>query len=101
MALDVAQLPLELLDPLADEATVRLELRLAGSAASADPAARTRQVGPQPRQAREVVLQAGQLDLQPPLVGTCALGEDVDDQRRAVEDLAVEQLLEVALLVRG
>ncbi len=85
-------------DLLADEAAVGLELALAG-AAGPDPAAGTRQVGPHPGQAREVILERRQLDLEPPSRVFGVAGEDVDDQRRAIEDLAVEQLLEAALLV--
>ena len=81
------------------EAAVGLELALAGTA-GADPAAGARQVGPQPRQPRQVVLERGQLDLQPALLRLRVAGEDVDDQRRSVEHLAVEQRLEAALLVR-
>ncbi len=47
-----------------------------------------------------MVLEGGQLDLQPALACGGVPGEDVDDQRAAVEHLAVEQLLQVALLVR-
>ena len=42
----------------------------------------------------------GQLDLQAALARAGVAREDVEDQRRAVQHLAVEQLLEVALLVR-
>ena len=99
MARDVVEVRAHLLDLLADEAPVRLELALTG-AAGADAAAGAREVGPHPRQPRQVVLERGQLDLQPSLAGRGMPGEDVDDQRRAVEHLAVEQLLEAALLVR-
>ena len=101
MALDVAQLALEALDPLADEAAVGLELRLAGTAARADAAARARQVRPHPGEARQVVLEPRQLHLEPPLLRPGALREDVDDQRRPIQHLAVEQTLEVPLLIRA
>ena len=44
--------------------------------------------------------QLGQLDLQLALEGAGALGEDVEDQARAVEGAAGEEALEVALLAR-
>ena len=54
---------------LADEAPVGLELALAGTA-RADPAAGARQVGPQPGQARQVVLERRQLDLEASLLAS-------------------------------
>ena len=48
-----------------------------------------------------MVLERGELDLQAALLRAGVTGEDVDDQRRSVQDLAVEQLLEAALLVRS
>ena len=99
VAADVVEIGADLLDPFADEPTVGLELALAGPS-RADPATRARQVRPHPRQPRQVVLQRGELDLEPALLGPRVAGEDVDDQRGAIEHLAVEELLEAALLVR-
>jgi hypothetical protein len=93
------ELGADLLDLLADQPPVGLQLALARSP-RADPAAGARQVGPHPRQARQVVLERGELDLEPPLARLGVAREDVDDQRRSVEHLAVEQLLQAALLVR-
>ena len=59
-----------------------------------------RQVRPQPGQARQLVLELGELDLEPALVGLGVEREDVEDQPAAVDDLDVEQLLERALLGR-
>ena len=56
------------------------------------------QVGPQPGQARQLVLELGELDLEAALVGLGVEREDVEDQPAAVDDLDVEQLLERALL---
>ena len=88
---------LHLADPGPDDPAVRLELALAG-AAGPDAAAGPRQVGPQLRQARELILELGELHLQPSLVGLGVHGEDVEDQPAAVDDLDLEQLLECALL---
>jgi hypothetical protein len=57
-------------------------------------------VRPQPAHAREVVLELGELDLQLALGRARVVGEDVEDDRRAVDDRHVELLLEVALLAR-
>ena len=100
MALDLGDLVAEPMDLLADSPSVGFELTLAGSAGP-DSAGGTRQVGPHPGQARQVVLELGELDLEPPLAGAGVAGEDVEDQGAAVEDLAVGDLLEVPLLVRA
>ena len=73
---------------------------LSPGSARADPAAGPRQVGPQPGQARQLVLELGELDLEAALVGLGVEREDVEDQPAAVDDLDVEQLLERALLGR-
>jgi len=100
VALDVVQLPADLLDLLADQPAVGLELALAGTS-GADSAGGAGQVGPQPGQPRQVVFQRRQLDLEPSLAGARMPREDVDDQRRAVQHLAVQELLQAALLIRG
>ena len=84
---------------VADDPAVRLELALAG-APGADPAAGPREVGPQLGQARQLVLELGELDLEAALVGLGVHREDVEDQPAAVDDLDLEQLLERALLGR-
>ena len=62
------------------------------------PPPQARQVGPGARQPWQQVLELRQLDLQLALEAARALREDVEDQRAAVDDLAAERLLEVALL---
>ena len=81
---------LHLRDPGPDDPPVGLELALAGSA-RADPALGPRQVGPQPGQPRQLVLELGELDLEAALVGLRVQREDVEDQPAAVDDLDVEQ----------
>ena len=56
---------------------------------------------PQARQARQLVLELRELDLEPALVGLGVEGEDVEDQPAAVDDLDVEQALEALLLGRA
>ncbi len=99
VASHVLELGLDLLDPFADQSPVRLELALAG-APRADPAAGAREVRPHAGQTRQVVLERGELDLEAALLRLRVPREDVDDQCRSVQHLAVEQLLEAALLVR-
>ena len=55
---------------------------------------------PQPPHAGEVVLELGQLDLELALGGVRVAGEDVEDDRRAVDDGHAQLLLEVSLLAR-
>ena len=98
-AADVLDPLLHLLDPVADDPPVGLELALA-RAPGADAALGPREVGPEPRQARQLVLELGELDLEAALVGPGVLGEDVEDQPAAVDDLDLDQLLERLLLRR-
>src|SRR4030095_3361384 len=83
----------------ADAPPVPPELRLA-RAPSADAAAQTLEVGPLPDQSRQEIRELRQLDLQLALGRARALGEDVEDQRRPVDDLDAERLGGVALLAR-
>ena len=57
-------------------------------------------MGPQPAHPREVVLELGELDLQLALGRVRVVGEDVEDDRGAVDHRNVERRLEVALLTR-
>ena len=52
------------------------------------------------RESRQQMLKLRQLDLQLAFARAGALGEDVENQRRAVEDLAVENFFQVAALRR-
>ena len=56
---------------------------------------------PRPRRRGQAVAQLGELDLDHALLAAGVLGEDVEDQRDPVDDVALEQLLEVALLRRA
>ena len=83
----------------AREASVGLELRLA-RAPGADAAAESLEVLPHAPHARQVVLQLRELDLELSLGRDGVLGEDVEDQLRAVDDARVERILEGPLLRR-
>ena len=85
-------------DALLHPAAVGFQLRFAFAAAHADAALLPRQVAPEPRQARQQMLQLRQFDLQLAFARAGALREDVENERRAVEHLAVENLFQVAAL---
>ena len=87
-------------DAAAREAAVGLELRLA-RAAGADAAAEALEVLPHPAHPREVVLELRELDLELSLGADGVLGEDVEDQLRAVDDPRLERVLERPLLRRA
>ena len=84
LALDALQPPLEQGDAAAREAAVGLELRLA-RAARADAAAEPLEVLPEAAHPRQVVLELRELDLELALGADGVLGEDVEDQLRAVD----------------
>ena len=95
---------LEARDARLDAATVDFELRLTGtavadqSAACATAGALLAELEAATAQTREAVAELRQLHLHHALLAARVLGEDVEDQRDAVDDVDLEQLLEVALL---
>ena len=91
------QVPLEFGDPAENPSAVRLELcfsRTPGPDSAGLPA----QPGALAVQSGEVVPQQGQLDLQHSFPAGGVLGEDIEDQGFSIDDVALEDLLEVALL---
>ena len=91
-------------DAVARQPAVGLDLRLA-RAPGADTAvhaagAEALEVRPEPAHAREVVLQLRKLDLELALGRVRVVGEDVEDDRRPVDDRDAERFLDVALLAR-
>jgi hypothetical protein len=86
-------------DAAADEAAVRLELRLA-RATEADTAADPRQVRPHALQSWQHVLELRQLHLHLRLAAAGARGEDVEDQLGAVHDARLQRVLQVLALRR-
>src|SRR5829696_7279799 len=84
-------------DPVADAPSIRFELRFAGTpgaAATAEPG----EGGRRAYQPRHQILQLGKLDLELAFTSPGAPGENIEDQLRSVENLAIERLLEVAQL---
>ena len=84
---------------MADPPAVGFELRFARSA-RADAAAEPRQRVARSDQPRHQVLELRELDLQLAFPRSRAPREDVEDQLRAIDDLAIERLFEVAQLRR-
>ena len=82
-------LPLNGLDAHADTAAIGFELRFAG-AARADAAAETRQRGAGSGEPRQQVVELRQLDLPLAFARARAARKDVEDQLRAIDDLAIE-----------
>ena len=99
MHLHALELASDLHHAAADDATVRFELGLARPP-RADAAAEPLEVRPLPDEPRQQIRELRQLDLQLALARARALGEDVEDQRRPVDDLQAERLGHVALLAR-
>jgi hypothetical protein len=105
------QFPSELGDALVNPPAVNLELGFAGAAqadaagaaAAGGTAGLARQVRPLAGEARLAVFILRQLHLQRALAGAGVLGEDVQDQRGAIENndvVAVEGFLQLALVAR-
>ena len=91
-------------DAVANETTVDLELAFALAKARANAAARPvlGKVRPHAAQTRVKVLQLGHLHLQLALMGLGMQAEDVENERRAVDDLVLhpQNALDVCLLRR-
>ena len=100
----VGELPAQRGDPVAGEPPIGLDLGLAGAAgadSAVDPAGpESLQVRPQPPHPGQVVLELGELDLELALGRMRVRGEDVEDDRGAVDHRHPERVLEVALLPR-
>ena len=92
---------LQLLQALLQQAAVGFQLGFARAAQADRAAALALQVGPAADQARGHVLQLGQLDLQLAFVAAGALGEDFQNQQRAVVDRQADGALQIALLHRA
>ena len=99
MHLHAVELPANLHHLPSNRPAVGLELGLARSA-RADAAPQPLEVRPLADEPRQQVGELRELDLQLALARARALGEDVEDQRRPVDDLDAEHLGDVALLDR-
>ena len=97
---DLVEPLLQLLHALAEQAAIELELRFARTAQADRAAALALQMRPAAHEARRHVLQLRELDLQLAFVRARALREDVEDQPGAIDDAALGELFEIALLHR-
>jgi Na+:H+ antiporter len=87
------------LNAYADTAPIRFEFRFSGTTRS-DAAAKTRQRDAGAHQPRKQVFELRKLDLPLPFSRSGAPRENVKDQLRSIEDLALEPLFELAKLRR-
>ena len=97
---DAVELAFQLHHLVVDGAAVALDLRLARAADKAEAAALAFEVGPGPHQPRALVGQRGQFHLQHALARLRPVGEDLEDQTGAVQQLHAPFAFEVALLRR-
>jgi len=81
-------------------AAVGFQLGFTFTTAHTDTAGLAGQVRPKPGEAREQMLELRQLNLQFAFAGAGALGKNIENQRRAVEYLALEHLFQIAALGR-
>lgn len=88
-------------DPILNSAAVGLELRFTFTTPHADTAFLARKVTPEPGEAGQQVLELRKFDLQLAFAGAGALGKDIEDQRGAIENFAVEYFLEITALRGG
>ncbi|HMJ93315.1 MAG TPA: hypothetical protein VK472_04370 [Allosphingosinicella sp.] len=86
---------------VADQPAVGLDLGLAGAAEEAEAAALALEVGPAPDQPPRLIVEMGELDLEPPFRGSGALSEYLEDQAGSVDHLGLRLLLEILLLDRS
>src|SRR5262249_21366544 len=100
----LVELAFELGDARLDAPTVDFELRLTGTAVAHQATPRATactllaELLASTAQPRQPVSQLRELHLHHALLTAGVLGEDVEDQRDAVDDVDAEELLEVALL---
>jgi hypothetical protein len=86
-------------DPISNQSTVCLKLRLSRSS-RADAATCPREVRPEASQTRQLILQLCKFDLESPFVRSRMHGKDVEDEATAIDHLHLEDLLKPALLCR-
>ncbi len=96
--LDLLELAPDFGHAVADQAPVGLDLGFAGTAEEAEAAALALEVGPAADQPARLIVEMGELDLEPSLGGRRALAENLEDQPGPIDDLGPDLVLEVLLL---
>jgi hypothetical protein len=94
---DVFNLFRNRMDALSDAAAIRFQLRFARTSRP-DSAAQPRQGGSHPDQARQEVLQLGELDLQLSFLRPRPPGKNVENQLRPVDYFPVNRILDLSQL---
>lgn len=100
-ATDLFELAPQLRHAVADHPPVGFDLGFAGTAEEAEAAALPFEVGPAAHEASSLIIEMGEFDLEAPFGGRRAFAEDFEDQARAVDDLGLDRLFQIALLDRG
>ena len=100
-AFDLFELAAQPRHAVADQAAVGFDLGFARPAKEAVAAALALKVGPAAHQPPGLIVEMGEFDLESAFGGRRALAEDFEDQSGAVDHLALELFLEIALLNRG
>ncbi len=95
------QLAAQAAHPLTDHPPIGLDLRLAGAAEKAEATALALKVGPAAHQPALLVVEMREFDLQAAFRRCRPFAEDFEDQPGPVNDLALELLLQIALLDCG
>ena len=101
MRVDLFELAAQLRHAVADQPAVGLDLGLARAAEEAEAAALALEVGPAAHQPPRLIVEMGELDLQPPFRRRRPLAEDLEDQAGAVDHLGLGRRLQVLLLDRA
>src|SRR4051794_10098811 len=85
-------------DAFLDFPAIRFQLRFTFTTAHADAAFLSRQVAPEASQSWEQVLQLREFDLEFAFPRAGSLSKDVENERRAIQDFAIENFFEVTAL---
>src|SRR5215469_10210713 len=97
-ALYVFEFAPDLANALADQPAVDFELAFAGAAEKTKPAALALEMGPGANEARALIGQRRELDLEPPFIGASTGAKDLENEPGAVDDLGLPAPLQIALL---
>jgi hypothetical protein len=96
---DFVEASVQRLDAIGEQATIGFELRFA-RASQTDAALSALKVAPTSDQPRREMTQLRELDLKLTFEAARALREDIQDQARSIENTALQERFQVALLTR-